>query len=482
MELKPNLKPIDEHKTLINIGATLDIPTGYWIRGIHGENILMGGLGQLTGIAGPGNMYKSTILHYMLLSAMSKIWLYTPTSCSTYDSETNIHTSRLKAFTKSFPQFKDRDIIEEGYWVISDSGTYFAEEFYSIIRSFMKDKKKNAKQLQAPLPFKTKDGKQATEILPTFTELDSLTAMQFSSGIEIIDKNEIGSSGGSHINMREGLAKHQMLHEIPSFSTSAKHFILSTAHVGNNNAMQTGHVNTPPKKQLQFLSTDTRIKGVTGQYLYLQHNFWMVTNCVLLWNKDDKTPKYPKVPGEAIPGDIDLNLVTMQHIRGKAGPSGYKLDIVVSQSEGVLPTLTEFHFLKDYSSFGFDGNDRTYRLFIYPEETLTRTTVRQKIDNSKKLRRAMNITSELAQMYQFHRAYADERLMSPEDLATKLKTQGYDLNFIMENTRGWWTYNNDYLGDYYLSTLDLLDMANGIYHPYWLEDDRKTVKKEYLRK
>lgn len=482
MNLKPMFKQIEEHKTLFNIGATFDIPTGYWIRGRHREWILMGGLGPMTAIAGPGNMYKSTMLHYMTLSAMAKIWTAIQTSCSTYDSETNIHIQRLKNFSQTFDQFKEIDIIEEGHWVISDASGYLADEWYSILRDFIREKRKKSKEIMVDLPFNNREGKQAQEVIPTFSEFDSISAMHINAADEIMNKNDIGSSGGSHVFMREGLGKSQMLHELPSLATAAKHYILTTAHIGDNNKMGGGPGTAPPKKQLQFLPTDTKIKGVTGQFLYNQHNLWLVTNCKLLWNDADKTPKFPKLQGQSVVEDKDLNLVTIQHVRGKAGPSGFRLDILVSQSEGVLPSLTEFNLLKDYESFGFAGNDRTYQLHLVPDENLQRTTIRQKLDESKRLRRAMNITSELAQMYQFHKPYIGEKLMTADILYTKLKEQGYDINWILENTRGWWTYNNDMVGDYFLSTLDLLEMASGQYHPYFLEKDKKTVKKEYLRK
>lgn len=485
MNLKPDLKPIDPHKTLFNIGAGFDVSTGYWMRGTYRENILMGGLGPLTAIAGPGKMYKSTILHYQLLSAMARIWSACPTSCSTYDSETNIHVTRMKQFTQTFHQFHGKDIIEDGDWVISDAGTYYGDEWWARVRKFIMDKRKNAKQLQVKLPFNGKDGNPLYETLPTFSEIDSVTAMLLNAGVEIMNKNEIGESGGSHIFMREGLGKAQMLHEIPALGAASKHYFLCTTHIGKNNQMSSGPGTAPPKRQLQHLDPMTKLKGVTEQFLYQQHNLWLVTNCRELWNKEDKTTKYPKHQGEAIVGDTDLNLVTIQSLRGNAGPNGFKLDVVVSQTEGVLPSLTEFNLLKDHESFGFYGNDRSYRLFFMPEETLQRTTVREKLDSSPKLRRAMNITSELCQMIQFQSrflaSFIEEGLLEPETLVTRLKERGYDVDWILENTRGWWTYNNDHSDTYFLSTLDLVEMAKGTYHPYWMESDRKTVKKEFVR-
>lgn len=489
MNLKPAFQQIPAHKSLFNIGATLDIPTGYWAKGIYGENILLGGLGPLTGMVGPGNMYKSTIVHFMMLSAMAKIWASKQkeqTNCSTYDSEANIHISRLKAFVESHPEFEGVDIVDAGNWIVSDTSQYYANEWYAIARAYMKDKHKNAKQFQVNLPFADKDGKRLTETIATFSELDSLSEMRVEAGEDIMDKNEIGSSGGSHVFMREGLAKAQMLHECVSLGSAAHHYILSTAHQGDRNTMSAGPSNIPPKKQLQHLSVDTKIKAVPPQFLYSQHNLWQATNCALLWNKDDKTPKYPKRQGEAIPGDMDLNVVSLKHLRGKAGPSGFTLEIIVSQSEGVLPSLTEFAMLKDFGDFAFQGNDRTYQLYFMPEENLTRTTVRQKLDESPRLRRAMNITAELCQMHSYHRSYFDvpgkAKLMTPQELVKALTDRGYDINLILDNTRGWWTYDNEKVGLYFLSTKDLLEMAQDMYHPYWLDKDKKTIKKEFLRK
>lgn len=482
MQLKPTFKATEPYKTLFNIGAGFDIPTSYWVPGRYGEMILMGGLAPLTSMVGPGKMYKSTILHYMLLSAMAKIFAATPTSCMTYDSETNIHIQRLQQFSRTFEEFGKTDIIEEGHWVVSDSGSYLGDEWWSGVRDFMKDKRKNAKEFQVELPFNGRDGKPVKETITTFAQIDSLTAMQLSAGVEIMDKNDIGDSGGSHLFMREGLGKAQMLHELPALGAACKHYFLTTAHIGDRNGMSSGPAHLPPKKQLAFLPTDIKIKGVTGQFLYQQHNLWLVTNCALLWNKDDKTPRYPKLQGQAVADDKDLNLVTIQHVRGNAGPSGFRLDVVVSQSEGVLPSLTEFHQLKDYESFGFEGNDRSYRLCLYPEVTLQRTTVRQLLDSDAKLRRAMNITSELAQMHQFHKPYVGEKLMGADQLYAKIKELGYDWNFILENTRGWWTYSNESVNKFFLSTLDLLNMAHGLYHPYWLEADKTTIKKQFARK
>jgi hypothetical protein len=47
-------------RVMINVGATMDIPTGWYVKGKYGENILLGGLATVDSITGKGNNFKST--------------------------------------------------------------------------------------------------------------------------------------------------------------------------------------------------------------------------------------------------------------------------------------------------------------------------------------------------------------------------------------------------------------------------------------
>ena len=72
-------------------------------------------------------------------------------------------------------------------------------------------------------------------------------------------------------------------------------------------------------------------------------------------------------------------------------------------------------------------------------------------------------------------------MCTPAELYEDLKKKGYDWNILL-NTRGWWTIENDKHLIPFLSTRDLLNMRAGTYHPYWLEDDKKTIKKDFIKK
>ncbi len=465
--LKPEFETAPVVKALINIGALMDIPTGYYMTGVHGESVLNGGLGQLTGVVGIGNSFKSTILHYMSLSAMDKITASVETSLGTYDTEVNTHIERLLALAKRFPFIGNMDLINTGLWNITDKTMYYANEWYEMLKKFLKGKKDNASKILVETPFLDKDGKTLMKILtPTFSEIDSFSAFQTEDVAKIQEETELGDSSGNTIYMRQGLAKNRFLMEMPKESMSANHYVLMTAHVGKEIQMASGPVPQPPARKLLQLKNGDKIKGVTDQFFFLMSNCWQTVTAAPLMNQGTKTVEYPKNSDDNVVGDNDLHIVTMRQLRGKSGPSGAVIEIIVSQIEGVLPELTEFHYIKGSDRFGISGSLQHYSLDLLPDVKLSRTTVRGKIDENPRLRRALNITAEMCQMKQYHKY--DILMCTPKELYDDLIKLGYDWNVLLE-TRGWWTVNNDKHPIKFLSTLDLLKMRAELYRPYWMD-------------
>ena len=474
--LRPSFETAPNVKILINIGALLDVPTGYYITGIYGESILNGGLGLLTGVVGTGNLFKSTVLNYMMLSAMDKIYYATPTSASTYDTEVNVHETALKRFTKNFERFKDLDLFEIGAWNISDKTIYYANQWYEVLKKFLKIKLDNTSKLLKETPFPTRDGKELLKIrIPTFSAIDSFSEFETEDVAKIQNDNELGESGGNTIHMRQGLAKTRFLMELPATTMAMEHFVLLTAHVGKDITMASGPIPQAPVRKLAHLKNGDKIKGVTDKFFFLMSNCWQAINATPMIKQDTKTTEYPKNPDDNRTGDLDLNMVTLRQLRAKAGPSGTMVELIVSQKEGVLPSLTEFHYIKGMDRFGISGTLQHYNLDLLPDVKISRTTVRGKIDENPQLRRALNITSELCQLHQYQRH--TDVLCKPLELYNDLKAMGYDWDVLL-NTRGWWTLNNDKQSIPFLSTLDLLNMRAGKYTPYWLSKETKLKNKD----
>ncbi len=464
-------------------GCLLDIPTGEYLVGTHDQRVLLGGVSNITGIIGPGNCFKTTLMRFMIFSALSRMYrvagedlYYVP-----YDTEINTHEHRMLNLSFSFEVFKERNLIEEGLMNPTNKAIYSGNEFWHFTRTYLKEKIANKKRRMYKTAFLSRDKVTPMEVMcPWFTDIDSLSQFMTSDVEEMMDKNELGDSGGNTIFMRQGLAKKRMLMEMPTVAAQGFNFFLFTGHIGKLINMNQGPGQQPPRKQLHGMRQDEVIKGVTNEFFYLLHNCWLIDLAAPALTKD-KTPEYPYEPGDEIPGDMDLNKVRLKQLRGKNGTSLFSLEIYVSQREGVLPYLSEFVFCKENNRYGFEGNDRTYSLSLCPDVNLSRTTLRKKFRESHALQRAVEITSQLLQLEIFH-PLLKPQLLKPAELYTALKEKGYDWDFILNETRSWHTIDDEEHPGYPLSTLDLCRVARGEYHPYWLEKDCKTVKPEYAKK
>lgn len=251
--------------------------------------------------------------------------------------------------------------------------------------------------------------------------------------------------------------------------------MLLTAHIGKDIPMDP---RAAPIKKLQFLKNGDKIKGVTDKFMFLTSVCWQCSSAIPFTNDTTKAPEYPRSTEDDMKGDTDLNIVTLTILRNKNGVTGGTIQLLVSQREGVLPSLSEFHYIKTNGRYGIDGTLQHYYLELLPDVKVSRTTIRAKIEENPMLRRALNITAELCQMDLYHE-YDHGFICTPKQLYTDLIAKGYDWNVLL-NTRGWYTANNDKHKIPFLSTYDLCAMRAGTYHPYWLSEDKKTIKKEYI--
>lgn len=471
---KPAFTEVEPYKIHYNVGCLFDIPTGKYIKGQKGENILNGGLSLLTAIVGRGNTFKSTILHYMMLSAANKVASsgFMP-YMNTYDTEMNIQLDRLQDFCKQFDYLKEHDVFKEGIWSVTDKTHHPGNEWYKILKDFLKNEKlKNAKTYTVDTPFLDSDGKPVKTLFPTFGEIDSISEFETADIEEIQNKNELGDSGGNTIHMRLGLAKTRLLMELPGLCNSSSHYLLMSAHLGDSIPMQTGPYAPQPTKKLQHMKMGDKIKGVTEKFFFLPNTVWQTTSSSLLNNQSTKGPEYPKTRKDTDEGSHDLNIVTVKQLRNKSGPSGITLDVIISQTEGVLPSLSEFHYIKENDRFGLEGNNVIYNLILYPDVKVGRTTVREVIDTDPNFRRALKITADLLQIKQIYKTFG-LKIPDLHDLYDKLNKK-YGWKTILE-TRDYWTFNHYEHKIPFLSTLDILEMYYELYHPYFLFDKPAKV-------
>ncbi|MFO5979511.1 hypothetical protein ACLBSL_33035, partial [Klebsiella pneumoniae] len=76
--------------------------------------------------------------------------------------------------------------------------------------------------------------------------------------------------------------------------------------------------------------------------------------------------------------NTDLRILEVINLRGKGGITGLPFHLIVSQTEGILPSLSEFHYCRE-NDWGIGGNNINYFVELCPDIKLSRTTVRKKL-------------------------------------------------------------------------------------------------------
>lgn len=461
MDLTKYFLPAPKVRPLLNLGCLMDIPTGRYLIGAHGESILNGGLSNVEGIGGRGNTFKSMLTHFRKLTVMNR---YVRTILQIYDTENTVTSARIGQITYHMPNLYGTDLEDAGRLFITDSSVMSGNAWFQGLRDFAEDKKKDVKNWMVKTPFidpKTKA--QISSWYPSLFEIDSLSMFLTDSVEKIYSENEVGDSKANTDSLRSAAAKSQMLMQLPNVAAQAGLYCSMTMHVGDQHQLDPY---APVKKQLTFLKGGVSFKHVPQKTMFLMNNLWYVTGVNVFQNKGTKAPEYPRDANDNLEGDVDLQLIHVINLRAKSGPTGMPFELILSQAEGVLVGLTEFNFLKNHDRFGIGGNDRTYFMDLLPELNLSRTTVRKKIEDSAALQRVLEITSEMCQMRLF---WDDEEgvFCTPKELYDDLKAMGYDWDVLL-NTRGYWVYSDDEADALpFLSTMDLMRMRKGLYHPWW---------------
>lgn len=488
MSFLNRFKPAPTVRPRLNLGCLFDIPTGSYKIGKHGESILNGGLSPVTGIAGRGNMYKSTLGHFFTLRPMDRFF---SAFANVYDTEESLDIERLEQLSTHLPYLSqeipfqqepdDNGEIKTRIMLSAKKSMPYGNEWFEAFRAAMKERKDYSNKQLHTTPFIDNKGNNIMMPAPVIGEIDSFSQMDVESHDKKLEANAIGEAGLNMEAMDAARAKSQMMMQMPGVTAMGGGYVILSAHVGDEHQLDPY---SPPAKKLSFLKGKNKLKRVPENFTLLTNNLWFCFSANVLTNQTTKAPEFPRNSSDDMKGDTDLMKVTIQNLRAKSGPTGLPIDIIVSQREGVHVGLTEFWYLKENKpkgcvGFGIGGHDRSYYLELVPDVNMQRTTVRSKIDENPQVQRALEITSEICQMENLWHHMDRDLLLDPKDLYTTLKEKGYDWDLLL-NTRGYWMLEEDIRKDTlpFLSTMDILKMAKGIYHPWWYDKVAKQTKKE----
>lgn len=502
--LSPDIESIPVLKLQLPLGGCLDVPTGTWHVGKYGEHILNGGFAAMTGIVGIANNFKSTSGNCMKVKAASRIFesCFRPekksekklkrmkTSISDYDTEVNAQEHRLSQLAASIRFFFDHNIDLFDYnqmlWKTTDKTMMAGDEYFEKIKEFIAVKRKLAKDYLVDTPFLDRDGTSLLRvILPTFGGIDSLTDFNTEAEQKIMDDNALGESGGNMLYARGGLLKTRLLNELPALTGGGYHYMTLMAKMNKEMNMGGGPGGAAiPRKSMQYLKQGEKIVGAGNNFTYATSITWNAYDAKPLLD-GNRMPEYPHPDSPALSmGDTDLNIVKLTCLRNKNGPTGMTIPIIVTQREGIQFELTQFHYIREFVSTekgkrpGIVGKGAYFTLALYPDCPFTRNTLRAKINEDVKLRTAIHYTSELLETSVYHPSVWSEYGCDLEDLYTDIKNLGYDWDLLLK-CRPYFVFNNDANPTPFLSSVDLLRMRKGEYHPYWMTEDKKGIKPEY---
>lgn len=454
------------------VGGLLDIPAGRFYKGQKNDNVLSGGFTNFIGCGGRGNTFKTTLLLSLCLIVLKR---YDLTKLVVYDAELTFEWARIEDICIAMGIDFD-DLVSQTRLVLTSSGEHSGNEWWGIVRSISQRRAKDRKRLQVGTPFTSKHG-GITKSLPLEMHLlDSMSQLQTDAIEDIYNKNEIDSGAANTDALRGAAIKTRMVMQAPSITTQGGLSLLATAHIGDEMKLDQY---APFKQQLMFLKKGLKFKNCPEKFTFLTSICYAIASAEPKLNKD-KAAEYPAPGFKGNVGDTDLMELDLIIIRSKHGPSGHNFSLLVSQTEGYLPTLSEYNYLKDrkdkFGLLGPEGVHQNYRLALYPDLLIKRNDIREEIGINPKLCRALEITSELCQMYDYWVDYPREEVVAPSDLYNKLKEMGYDWNLLLD-TRGYWTYDHYENPVKPLSTQDLLDMYFGRYVPWWYPNP-KDIKLE----
>lgn len=457
----------------INVGCLQDIPNSTIVTGAKGEKIILGGYNKIDCEVGPANCFKSTLMNYIAGAALNVVCADYPelTSLTTYDTEVNGVLDRLENLLSIFPYIPEHPITENGIWIYrtkaSDDGDKWAASTLDFLEQRIKDKK--------VVPYTAfKDQYNKAEVykakVPIFFQIDSWS--EFESGDTFNKLMHMGENNTNTIFATQGLFKTKLFQLLPALTTRANAKFQLTAQIGENIDMATGPAAyIKPTKKLQYLNSGDVIKGVSNKFNYLPSIVYFMSPSKVLKNASTGEQEYPDSAYGAFVQD--LNIISITPLRNKAGNSGIGTQLIVSQIEGILPALSEFHFIKEHDRFGLNGTLQHYVLDLYPECKLSRTTIRDKINKDWKLRRCLQITADLLQLQMYKPTYVS---ITPADLYKKIMELGYDWDVLLR-TRSYWCIDQ-YKGNKppFLSTLDLVEMVENNKKPYFLDENKKPLK------
>lgn len=448
--LKSLMKDIEIIKSLQTVsfhtGTLYDLLTGNVIN-TNGRWHVDGGFSNLIhGIGGYTNSYKSTLGASLITRSLD---IYPDADAVILDTE-NALIRDLKRLARFAPSATS-NILDRIYPL--SGANYDLASFFTFLRDLCKTKEKHRKDYTIETNIiDPNTGKLGIAWVPTYVFIDSLTELECTEERELLEKEGLDSGKSKTSNMVDGLKKTQLIRTLRKYCERYGIILICAAQIDQTIDMG-GMFSSKPKKQLQHMKVGEEFKNCGTALKKLATTIIQAAPAKFLDDKPTKTSYYP----DGVTPWKDVNEVNITTTRCKSQNDGIVIPLVVSQTYGMLRSLTDFHYLR-HENLGVAQSAGRYRIDLYPDTTVTRKTIREEAKKSAEYKRALQLSAELAFVKKYYGAnvVAMDTDISHKDLYTKLKDLGV-YNDIL-NTRGYWTYDKTDKRTY-CNIFDILSMV-----------------------
>ena len=423
-----------------NTGSLFDLPSGRYVPGVDGKWYLNGGLSpHVNAIVGPNGAFKSTSACTFVMRAAS---IYKDSETLILDSENSLDKDKSRALHMA-EELYDDSLEERVRWIKGIDYTigkpknkdYDASDIYDVIKKICALKETHRKDMIRETPFyDPKTGEALKMWVPTFFFIDSLTELTTALEEETLNGQNTNFSDTNTVAMADGNKKTLFIHAMRKLCQKYGIVFVVTGHF--DKVVQMDMYNPTPK-ETTFAPRDYKTKGCGSKLKFLS-SIYARTQAVLLQDSS-KEPLYACGTGPAKDVlEIDITLE-----RCKTANAGEVTPFVATQSEGLLNAVTNYHYLRIHDYFALNGNKQKQQVFLLPDVTISRNTIRSIASGDAKLRRALEIAAQYCYIRNNWNTkdYPVRFDLDPNVLFDRLNSDKNKtvIDDIL-NTRGYWTF------------------------------------------
>jgi hypothetical protein len=486
------IKSSDSLIPAYNVSPINDMVNGEHVIGPNGVTYLNGGACRNNAVCGGNNTQKTGEAVLQIVRMLFRI----PTSISfimdieatlsikrmadMYDRECGIPgyfmehvlNKRLFYFNRNDHKANPFGRHDPKAEIAGVDGTW-VHNFFKDLNVKVKEDIKAKKDIYITTPYLGNDGLPIKLITPIITFVDSISEMHFHKVSAHFQDGDVDEGGEKRTrDMAIGNMKRIVYEDADVLGGEVGCVQFWTAQVVETINMS----GRPQEKESVFIRPGKKLKGPKSLMRIPQVGWEIIKGSAL---KSGQEWLYPNPFGRDIVLDADakenpdLLFYPFTAYRNKSGSSGGSFFFIGSQSLGIQEGLTMYHAMKTNGMFGLEGSAISHACVLYPELKLGRTTIWEKTLTDPKLERALTICYQMLHMQAFWLDTPKRYRLTPQELYTKIKEQGYSWDDILENTVYYW-HTNPEIKQHTVSTMELLKIAIGERKPYWLE---KAAKK-----